>query len=443
MLRSRFLQRNLLPKSRALCSVKMKRSQSEEAKRMAALINGPRNENLVKTKIALVISYLGSNYHGLQMNLDQPNVPFVEKELKRALLEAGAILPSNATSDSKIHWSRSSRTDKGVHAARLVISACLLIPREWVGNGAALVEPLTIQSKINGPASIRVPKPKEEVLRFKEFVDTLNDLLPQDIRVQSCVKVNNKFQARNACRWREYQYIMPAEVLTIPVPVAAGAETGTAESAPDTTTLLETDVSVALERFNAALAKMVGVNSFHNFNKVSSRDVMAEIAGPSKWERLALRDSMERSSMASSSSTPTALKSENSDSSSGAGFVPSINDDNRVNESNDSISDRSENDDKVDTDGSDRDSDSDSDSDSEEETGIDKEQQQEHRNILGNGTKQWKANHFEQWVPVPRPKVQSQTKVIYKAVATLEGAQKSHTGECIALRVLGSSFSLQ
>ena len=40
-----------------------------------------------------------------------------------ALLNAKCVSPSNAEDLSKVGWSRSSRTDKGVHAARLVVSA--------------------------------------------------------------------------------------------------------------------------------------------------------------------------------------------------------------------------------------------------------------------------------------------------------------------------------
>ena len=44
----------------------------------------------------------------------------VEGNLLRAAYEAGMILPSNLAAASRLRWSRSSRTDKGVHAVSAV-----------------------------------------------------------------------------------------------------------------------------------------------------------------------------------------------------------------------------------------------------------------------------------------------------------------------------------
>ena len=46
----------------------------------------------------------------------------VENHVLRAACEAGLVLPSNAGSLDRLHWSRSSRTDKGVHAQSTVRS---------------------------------------------------------------------------------------------------------------------------------------------------------------------------------------------------------------------------------------------------------------------------------------------------------------------------------
>ena len=44
----------------------------------------------------------------------------VENNLLRAAHAAGMVLPSNLAAQTKLRWSRSSRTDKGVHAASAV-----------------------------------------------------------------------------------------------------------------------------------------------------------------------------------------------------------------------------------------------------------------------------------------------------------------------------------
>lgn len=62
---------------------------------------------------------------GLQMQTTDPeDRTTVENNVLRAACEAGMVLPSNATSVKRLHWSRSSRTDKGVHAQSTV--CCLL-----------------------------------------------------------------------------------------------------------------------------------------------------------------------------------------------------------------------------------------------------------------------------------------------------------------------------
>ena len=52
---------------------------------------------------------------GLQIQRDQPGGT-VEDVLQQAIYDAGAILPSNYGDLHKIGWTRSSRTDKGVHS---------------------------------------------------------------------------------------------------------------------------------------------------------------------------------------------------------------------------------------------------------------------------------------------------------------------------------------
>lgn len=73
---------------------------------------------LVKRKVAIVSGYLGSGFHGVQLN---KGVDTVEHELRRAILQAGAMRESNFEDLGKIDWSRSSRTDKGVHAGCIVV----------------------------------------------------------------------------------------------------------------------------------------------------------------------------------------------------------------------------------------------------------------------------------------------------------------------------------
>lgn len=218
----------------------------------------------MKRKLALVVSYVGSNYHGLQAQKDS-KYNTVEAELATALYSIGAILPTNDL--QRIDWSRSSRTDKGVHAARIVISAKLEILPEWL-------------PKFRGtPEEVHVKQTeylqKEGTVRLKSLVTALNAKLPVDIRAISCMKVNKSFTARDACTWREYEYILPAEIFTVPCerPTSAVPAQGPEVnyySAHDPTLQ---NAELAVERLNHALQQFLGTQMFHNFNNMRKKEI--------------------------------------------------------------------------------------------------------------------------------------------------------------------------
>lgn len=80
----------------------------------------PPNPNSVrkpKKQVALLLSYCGEGYQGMQIN---PTVPTIELDLFKALAEAGAVSEPNAMDGSKFNFMRCARTDKGV---KLVINS--------------------------------------------------------------------------------------------------------------------------------------------------------------------------------------------------------------------------------------------------------------------------------------------------------------------------------
>ena len=66
------------------------------------------NGKFVKRKVAMVFSYVGSAYNGLQFN---PILEFItiESEIQKALFAVGCIKLTNLNDPNKIGWSRSSR----------------------------------------------------------------------------------------------------------------------------------------------------------------------------------------------------------------------------------------------------------------------------------------------------------------------------------------------
>ena len=189
----------------------------------------------VKRKMALVIGYVGSDYYGLQMDANS-TLATIERELERSLKSIGTILPTNSL--SKIGFSRSSRTDKGVHAARIVLS------------GKLEVDESTLVGR---------------ELRAPTLVSELNAKLPASIRCFSVCKINQGFRARESCHFREYEFLLPLKLLTGPSPYASVDSPKWCE--------LPSTAEAAIDSLNAVFEKMVGTRSFHNFHKLSKKNL--------------------------------------------------------------------------------------------------------------------------------------------------------------------------
>lgn len=138
----------------------------------------PKEPRLPKRKVAVMIGYCGTGYHGMQYN---PPNPTIEAELFKAFSEAGAISKANSTDLKKNGFMRAARTDKGVHAGGNLISLKLII------------EDPDIKEKIN-------------------------EKLPEGIRVWDIERVNKAFDCRKMCGSRWYEYLLPTYSLIGPKP---------------------------------------------------------------------------------------------------------------------------------------------------------------------------------------------------------------------------------
>ena len=195
-----------------------------------------------KRKVAMVIGYIGSNYYGLQMDIKQ-ELKTIEGAIEEALYQAGFISASNHGDLTKVGWSRSSRTDKGVHAARIVLSLKVALHP-------------SIISRLDNNEDKRIP----------EVVDRLSKFLPSDIKIFSCIKVNQGFMARSACSWREYEYLLPWEMMEHPLLPTMYPEAPQWSSLP-------ASFEEAMTRLNAVFERMEGPQSFHNFHKIRRKEL--------------------------------------------------------------------------------------------------------------------------------------------------------------------------
>ncbi|TGJ83951.1 hypothetical protein E0Z10_g4794 [Xylaria hypoxylon] len=135
-------------------------------------------ERRPKRKVAVLIGYSGTGYHGLQIN---HNLKTIEGDLFGAFVAAKAISKANADDPRKSSFVRCARTDKGVHAAGNMVSLKLII-------------------------------------EDPDIVQKINENLPQQIRVWGIQRTNNPFSCYASCDSRWYEYLMPSYCLLPPHP---------------------------------------------------------------------------------------------------------------------------------------------------------------------------------------------------------------------------------
>ncbi|MGL5807570.1 MAG: tRNA pseudouridine(38-40) synthase TruA [Xenococcaceae cyanobacterium] len=112
-----------------------------------------------KEKVALVIQYLGTNFHGWQR---QPNRRTVQQEIEEAIAK---VLKQKVT----LHGA--GRTDAGVHAAAQV----------------AHFE-------------------HDSLIPDCKWAKVLNSVLPEDIKIRASAQVPADWHARFSASWRRYRY---------------------------------------------------------------------------------------------------------------------------------------------------------------------------------------------------------------------------------------------
>ena len=166
---------------------------------------------MAKRKVAICLGYVGSNYIGLQAD-ENFELNTIEKHLWNALYKSGLILESNKEDMSKVAWSRSSRTDKGVHAAKTIVSAKLEVPKD-MSSVITTTDDDDDGNDGNDVSSNRMNNLDNTLPSYSSLVNKVNSYLPSDIRVFDIVKTSRGFRARDSCTWRHYEYVIPLDLL--------------------------------------------------------------------------------------------------------------------------------------------------------------------------------------------------------------------------------------
>lgn len=223
-------------------------------------------DKVPKRKLAFLVSFLGSNYSGFQINALTKSL---HSEIELGLYRAGLISKSNFGHPSKYSWSNSARTDKGVHAAAQVCSF----------KGEMIYQ--------------------NEIDDFKKQLDAMrekvNECLPDDVRILDFERVTRTFCARTSRDKVRYQYMVPAfmfcsrdevrkafavdDVATTASPIdrkftpMEASKLVQDDVSPDLlcaarTKLLQYRVSPeTLQRLSDGLKLFEGTHSFHNYTR--------------------------------------------------------------------------------------------------------------------------------------------------------------------------------
>ncbi|KAK7790827.1 hypothetical protein R5R35_013310 [Gryllus longicercus] len=164
-------------------------------------------DRVKRKKSAVLLAYSGVGYLGMQRN---PGMKTIEEDLLQALLKSGYINDDAFATPQNIQFQRAARTDKGVSAARQVISAKL--PEE-----------------IN--------------------ISNINENLPEQIRVLSVKRTTKGFNSKSACNARTYSYTLPTFAFSLP-----------GESMENYRITTE-----VIDKVNSTLQLFEGTHNFHNF----------------------------------------------------------------------------------------------------------------------------------------------------------------------------------
>lgn len=175
-----------------------------------------------KQKVGIIFGYVGECYCGLQWN-HLPEYPTVEEALMKALFETDMISEinfSNVKVQQLLNFERASRTDKGVHALRNVISVAVMLPydpayaeRQQAAMAAAKTEEGE-EANASAPADDKEDETQLQSAFSCDFAkELLNRALPRDLHVYAVVPVTRSFNAYLNCGGRRYEYYLPTFAL--------------------------------------------------------------------------------------------------------------------------------------------------------------------------------------------------------------------------------------
>jgi tRNA pseudouridine38-40 synthase len=221
--------------------------------------NKKRREDKTK-KYALLISYTGSNFSGLQI---QSNVLTIEGVIIEALKNLNVIETTNAKA---LDLTRACRTDRGVHAVRNILCCRMkqyvLAEYESVD---AFCDRLNQEIKeLCGKYPQKGKKPGEEIVR--------------NVLVHSYTIVHDYFIPKNFCKRRTYLYLLPKRVL-----FANSALNALVHGSDPSKMVANQSDEMLIQRLNDLFRYYEGRHSFHNFTEGENAN---HVGNPSNYRHM-------------------------------------------------------------------------------------------------------------------------------------------------------------
>ncbi|KAF2227373.1 pseudouridine synthase [Elsinoe ampelina] len=221
--------------------------------------------------IALKFAYLGQRYNGLEHHANNTTpLPTIEEELWKALMKTRLIFP---TGQGEVNWegceySKCGRTDRGVSAFGQVVALKVRSARPVPGlkkrkkvESADVEEGAGDASRPTDEQIEQEEKPFDPIRDEVPYIQTLNRVLPDDIRVLAwCPDPPPDFSARFSCEERQYRYFFTNPGYA-PVPGARGMNK-TVMGRPLREGWLDIDA------MRDAAKRLEGLHDFRNFCKI-------------------------------------------------------------------------------------------------------------------------------------------------------------------------------
>lgn len=173
-------------------------------------------------------AYLGQRYNGFEHHANNTTpLPTIEEEIFKALTKTRLIFPTrlNELQEGEVDWegteySKCGRTDRGVSAFGQVIGLRVRSNKPI----AKKQEEETPEPENMESSDTETPKPKpwDSVRDELAYIQLLNRVLPEDIRILAwCPHPPVDFSARFSCRERRYKYFFTQPAYA-PVPGSTG-----------------------------------------------------------------------------------------------------------------------------------------------------------------------------------------------------------------------------